>query len=438
MTATQLRNSPSGQELGLVSPLSSYGQQSAWAIDATLGSDENPGTPLHPLRTMAEFNRRLCTNYIQQPTTLQLLGDVIDEPMQITGARMKLNASLTVSGTQTRLGGGTISTVTAIGTGGTTYPFQLATTGINWTATPLGSQIVLQGGQVCWIRNVVDANTIVVGAMTTLGSSTVFTPTAGLTFTVNSLSRAQAPLLDIVAQTNGAVATTSITFQNLSLDSASNSVFRGCGVVIQGCELNNPVALSNDGSNTLLYRSCRFTMTSNVNLRGGNGRLNTTACTFVGVTGQPQVVWTSGMDFFTNSLSFYAVNAFVAACAIQVSTGGWHFEQVTTGSILSIQFGGFVFATATGSALNGRNCTGSGVGIDIANGQYVYNGAANKPTLGVASGGTTDVRLGSGGSAITFTYALLGTGKQYAQLDAVPPTTTQIQQGGYARMGQAA
>lgn len=417
--------------------LLSLGLQIAWFIDPVNGNDAGQGTAASPLKTMAEFNGRLSGNYVQVAATLQLLGDVTDAPLQLVGTRFKFNASLTVSGTQTQIGAGAITVVTPLGNAGTTFPFQLTTTGVNWTTVPLGSQIVLQGGQVCFIRNVVSATQIVVGAMTTLASSVVFTPTGGLTFVVNTLSHAQPPLLDVSAQTNGSIASSSITIQSLALDGTFNCSTRGAGVTIQGCEWVNPGSIANNGDNTLLIRSCRFTMSANVTFRIGAGRFNTTACAFVASTGQPQVVWTSGTDFFTSSCSFFAVSAFSSA-AIQVSTGGWHFDTISAGPCVSIALGGMIFATGTGAILNGRNCAGSNFGIDVTVGQFVWNTAANKPTLGIASGCTGDVRLGSGGSALTFTYAQLSTGKQYAQLDAVPPLTQQIQQGGYSRMGQTA
>lgn len=433
----QIRSAAYNPLVAISAALLSLGLQIAWFIDPVNGSDSGDGSASAPLQTMDEFNARLSGNYVQVAATLQLLGNVTDAPLQLVGTRFKFGASLTVSGTRTQIGAGSITLVTPIGTAGTTYPFQLTTTGIDWTTVPIGSQIVLQGGQVAFIRNVVSATQIVVGAMTTLASSAVFTPTAGLTFTVNTLSQAQPPLLDVSSQTNGAIATTNITLQNLALVGTFNCSVRGAGVVIQGCEFAGVGSIANNGDNTLLMRSCRFTMAANVNFRCAAGRFNTTACAFVSAAGQPQVVWTTGPDFFTSSCSFYAVSAFNSA-TIQISTGGWHFENVTTGPCLNVALGGMCFATATGSALNGRNCAGSNFGIDITIGQYVWNGAANKPTLGIASGCTSDVRLGSGGSALTFTYAQLSTGKQYAQLDAVPPTTTQIQQGGYARMGQTA
>lgn len=433
----QIRSASYNPLVAISAALLSLGLQIAWFIDPVNGSDSGDGSALAPLKTMDEFNARLSGNYVQVAATLQLLGNVTDAPLQLVGTRFKFGASLTVSGTQTRIGSGSITLVTPIGNAGTTYPFQLTTTGIDWTTVPIGSQIVLQGGQVCFIRSVVSATQITVGAMTTFSSSAVFTPTAGLTFVVNTLSQAQPPLLDVSAQTNGAIATTSVTLQSLQFSGVFNCAINGAGVVFQGCEFVGCASIANNGDNTLLIRSCRFTMSANLSFRCGSGRFNTTACCFVTAAGQPQVVWSSGNDLFTNSLSFLTVSAFNSG-AMQISNGGWHFDAVTAGPCLNISLGGSCFATGTGAILNGRNCAGSNFGIDVTLGQYVWNTAANKPTLGVASGCTADVRLGSGGSALSFTYAQLGTGKQYAQLDAVPPTTTQIQQGGYARMGQTA
>jgi hypothetical protein len=58
--------------------------------------------------------------------------------------------------------------------------------------------------------------------------------------------------------------------------------------------------------------------------------------------------------------------------------------------------------------------------------------------LGIASGCGSDVRIGVGATAASFTYAQVatGNGKQMAFLDAVSPTTVQIQGSGSASVGQ--
>src|SRR5688572_15756359 len=165
--------------------------QTSWAIDATLGNDNNEGTPAAPLKTMAEFNDRMQGVRVQGASTLQLVGDVIDEPLQLAGVRFKPTTSLSVTGTRTQLGTGTISTVTALGVGGTTFPWRFVTTGIVWTSIPSNALIITASGRIAWIRDVIDANTVEVGAVTS-STFAVQTPTAEA-FTVFSLSRALAP-----------------------------------------------------------------------------------------------------------------------------------------------------------------------------------------------------------------------------------------------------
>lgn len=414
-----------------------WATQTSWAINPTTGRDDNLGTPSSPLKTMAEFNNRMAGgSSISGAVTLQLVGDVIDEPLQLASTRLKLNASLTVSGTRTTIGSGTITTVTPIGNGGTTYPFQFTTTGIDWTTTPIGAQIQLQGGQICWIRNVIDANNIIVGAMTTLTSNAFFTPTNGLTFTVATLSNALPPIIAVSAATAGVFNGTQIVLQNLSFNGASVFSQSGCGVLIAGCEFKITVAVTfeNNSQWIQLYRSCRFTMSASCSLRSANGRVSFFGGSFVTTSTIFGLNTIVGGDMFFLSTSFFRINLNVGQGATQISTGGVHFENITSGGCISI-FLGVVFASGI---VNGRNCTGASAGIDCQVGQFLWSGASNKPTIGIAAGCTNDVKLGSGATGLIFTYAQLGTGKQLATLDAAPPTTTQVQSGGYATVAQFA
>lgn len=432
----QIRSASYNPLVAISAALLSLGLQIEWAIDPINGSDSAVGSLAAPLKTMDEFNARIGGNYVQVAATLQLLGDVLDAPLQLAATRFKLNASLTVSGTRTQTGSGTITLVTRLGNGGTTYPFQLTTTGVDWTTAAAGSQIVLQGGQVCWIRNVIDANNVVIGACTTLASNATFTPTNGLTFTVGTLSRALPPQLNVLAATSGNSLVTVLALQNLSFD-GGNLVVAGAGVLVAGCELKLPASqvIENGSQTLLLFRSCRFSMSAGAapSFKSSGGRVSIIAGCLVGTGATTTCNYVTGADNLLLSVSFYGINLFVTFCELQLSTGGVHFENITSGSAITVTFGGIVFAQGIA---NGRNCSGAGFGVDCTAGKFLWQGAANKPTIGIASGLTGDARLGSGATGLTFTYAQLGTGKQLALLDAIPPTTVQVQAGGYAVAAQ--
>ena len=415
----------------------SFGNQASWAIDPVNGDDSFVGTPAKPLRTMAEFNARMQGVFVQVAQTLQLVGDVTDQHLNLFGTRYKLNCTLTVSGTRTQIGTGAITTVTAIGQGATTFPFQLTTTGVDWTSinsTAPGAQIQLQGGQICFIKSVVDANNVVVGAMTALSSATLFTPTNGLTFTVFSLSRALPALVNVSAQSTGSIQSQSLILQHMSFDGGLNWSFCGAGVLIQGCEIKTAVTalnIHNLGGDTLVIRSCRFTPTQVFSVRAGAGRVNLTACVLV-ASALSNLSMNCGQDYFLSSLSFHNVALFLAASSTALGGGGAHFEGVTSGSAVTLTNNATLLCSGTGAVINGRLCSGSGFGIDVSLGRLAWNTSANKPTLGIAAGLTGDARLGSGGTAVTFTYAALGTGKQTSFTDAAPNTTTQLNGGGGA------
>lgn len=431
----QIRSASYNPLVSIGAALLSLGLQIAWFIDPVNGNDAGDGTAAAPLKTMDEFNARMGGNYLQVNATLQLIGDVLDAPLQLVGTRLKLNASLTVSGTKTQVGSGQISVVTPIGNAGTTYPFQLTTTGIDWTTMQSGAQITLQGGQLFWIRNVVDANNVIVGAGTLPTSNAFFTPTVGLTFTVATLSRALPPILACSAATAGLFNGTQITLQNLAFDSGFVLSTAGAGVLFIGCEFRvaTGVTWENNSQWIQLFRSCRFTLGAGLSFRSSGGRVSF----FGGVVATTSTLFSinflGGNDNLLLSVSFLRITLSVSNCSVQLSSGGVHFENITSGGCILLTPFGNIFATGIA---NGRNCAGSSAGIDCQIGQYVWSGAAAKPTIGIASGCTADVKLGSGATGLTFTYAQLGTGKQLALLDAVPPTTAQIQAGGYALVAQ--
>ena len=156
-----LRTSPSGVRSELNASLASYGAQPAWAINPTLGNDNNTGTPLAPLATMAELSARLSAQLIRQATTVSIVGSVTDSALLLSGVRFASGASLAFAGTRTVLVSGV--TISVVQLSGFAFPWQITTAGIDWTSQPKGSQIRFSNATVSPIIEVIDANNVVVG-----------------------------------------------------------------------------------------------------------------------------------------------------------------------------------------------------------------------------------------------------------------------------------
>lgn len=426
-----LRRGPSGPALELAAGEENAGLQAAWAIDPALGDDDYPGTPTFPLRTMREFNNRLQGVAIDVTMTLQLVGNVIDDPLQIVGARFKPTTSLTVTGTRTQVGTGTVSTVTALGNGATTFPWRLVTTGIDWTTISTSALLVTSTGQSAFIRDVIDANTVEIGP---LASSTFApaTPTAGATFTVFTLSRALPPSLYLAASSSGTAANIAVSMLDLSFDGGLGIDMSGGGIALQRCEftLSAQTEWRNAAGNIALIRGCRMTCTG-----GGptlRGRFSITVCLFLSASTIRLLSCISGAQTL-GTLAFKRVRIAAQSAKVTVTTGGLQFDAVSGTIVAHIDLNGSIYCNTATSFVSGTNCTATS-GIEVTFGAYLYLAAA-VPTLGIASGCTADVKLGGGATILTFTYAQIATGKQFAFADAAPNTVTQINGGGFAFLG---
>lgn len=415
--------------------LPDFGKQASWAIDGAVGNDRNPGTPSSPLRTMREFNDRMTAARVSVLTTLQLVGDVLDEPLQLPGTRFRPTSSLTVLGTKTALGTGTISTVTPLGVGGTTFPWRLVTTGMAWTSAHIGAQILTASSQLAFVQDVIDGNTIEVGWMC---SSTFLpvTPTAEA-FTVYSLSRALPPSFNMAAVSSGTAANIAVHIFDLSMDGSQGIDLDGGGVQIGRCSLEVPAQTEwrNAAGNIALLRGCR------VNCTGGGptlrGRWQLTAVSLES-PGTVRTLLLSQGDQTLGTISCKRVQLSLLGSRCVVTTGGMHFSTVGGTRVVQINRGGSIYCDTITSIINGASCS-STTGIEVTFGSYLWLGpdpGGAKPTLGISSGCTADVKLGGGATIRTFTYAALGAGKQFASLSAVPPLSDQIETGGFAFMGQ--
>ena len=407
---TLVRISPSGRSIDLEAGDAQTGLQTAWAIDPVNGSDdpEQPGTPARPLATMREFNDRMRGALLTVPATLQLVGNVIDSPLWLRYTTFDTAGSLVVSGTVTTLlTTATVTVVASLNTAGAQQPWQLTTTGINWTVVPIGSRLSFSNGTFAFIRNVIDANNVAVGPLSAFTGSVSVTPTAGLTIVVQALSRALMPTFVIVTAKTGAT----VTMQHLSFDAGNFTSALPATFQIQGCELNfaNNQVISCSGD-LCTFRTCRITHVTTVIARNVFGRAAFTSCVFSCATsGGVQVDRTGGLVVFTQCCLFQAT--------------------------LTLQFGGYVFLAQSfnishtttavnvqsGGTLNCSTCilsgsAGAGVGIAVDAGWVYWTGLANRPTL---TGGAGDCTV----AGVTYTYAALGQGKTAAFDSTLAPVT---------------
>lgn len=395
-----IRSAPSGRLYDLVSTLVGYGQQAAWFINATTGDDDNDGSSAHPLRTMAEFNARISGNFVQQPTTLQLVGDVVDCALQLNGTRFAGDATLTVSGTLTDTASGALVSSAAVGPG-----WQLTTAGMDWTTQATSSQVRFSTGHVAAIAEIVDANNVIVGALCAPGvSQTPVTPTNGSTVTVATRSRALNPILVCTAQALQNVFP--ITLQHLSFDTALSahaafSINGTARVQLYGCEMKDQGTFVSAGFNV---RATKYTLTNTFSWQS-NGQIPATFGCVVGGTGAVLFNHQAGATSHVNLLLTGARLGSNGANTV-VTVAGVHIRN--TANPVLVNDGGNLFCNGSAAALSGS--TGNtGIGIDVQAGRVIYL-AASKPTVT----GASDTRVNGN----TKTYAQI----PFVALDATVPT----------------
>jgi len=396
---------------------SSAGLQASWAIDPTNGVDSNQGTPAAPLRTMGELSGRLSLNLIQQPTTVQLVGNVVDSPLNLQGTRFAKGASLTVSGTLTDVTTGTISVVTPLGiaNGGavTQPPWLLTTTGaVDWTTVPVGAQIRYSTGHVGMLLAAISATQAIVGCLAAPGTSiSLVTPAAGNTLTVSTLSSALPPVVNAtqIAFNGGSAITIGLT--GLRMDMANNDLYAQGGATLQlyGCELvcATTLGLVHSSGGVLDLRACRVT------LSGANSfRFRGTQADLISTFGL--CVVGTGSNFFQHNCSVSHNNTAISGARLLCSSesnaqiGSCYFRN-TAGPVLVNSQGRLL----CNGVLNGTNASdgNTGIGIDVSSGLVTYF-SSSKPQVS-GNGGSPETRVGG----VTKAYAAI----PYVNWDATVP-----------------
>jgi len=411
-------------------PLAASGSQVAWAIDATNGVDTNAGTPAAPLRTMAEFNRRYFGAVVTVAATLQLVGDVIDTAFMPQAVTFAFGASLVVSGTRTALVSGvTVSSVTPLGNAGVGFPWQLVTTGIDWTTQPIGAQVRITAStapgnvdRFGFIASVTDANTVIVGALsnaTAINSSSVVTPLVNDVLSVSSLSRALPPQVSGTSlgtpnQNVSSFFVSRITFRDLKLDSGYVHWLSGnVAVNFIGCELvflNTSISTIR-ASTAVTYLACRFSMDQLVQPVAGNQYFSVvnSVISCDSATKTNRFTCSGGIYSFARNTHNNAALRGGVFSRIEI-TADINIRNTTIPVFLEEFTQVWALGVIGGSAGN----LDTSIRVQSGSG-FAWNGAAARPTV-LGTAGADEVRVGG----TSMTYVALGTGFYAAFNNANP------------------
>lgn len=410
----------------------SAGTQLAWVIDPALGNDAGFGNAEFPLKTMAEFNRRYQGVVVSVAATLQLVGNVIDTACMPQGVTFGFTGSLVVSGTRTVIASGiVISSVTPLGNLGVGFPWQLVTTGIDWTTQPLGAQVRIIASSAPgnvdrfgFIVSVTNANTVIVGSISTgtaVNSVGVVTPLANDVLSLSTLSRAIPPQINATALSNTQQNTSSffmarVTFRDLSLDSGFAHCYAGNVTVnFIGCELvfSNLVISSIRTQTAVTYLGCRFSM---------NQLVMPIASTLILSIVNSVISCDSATK--TNRFTCGGGNfAFARNTHNNAALRGsyWSHMEITADiNIRNTTIPVFIeeFSQIFGLGVIGGSAGNLDTSIRCQSGaSYCWIGAAAKPTV-LGTAGADEVRVG----AVSMTYVALGTG-YYAQFNNANPNS---------------
>jgi len=382
---TDLRQSPSGQILGVASPLAAWSLQPAWAVDPTNGNDLATGTPAAPLKTAAELGARLSGQRLQQNTTVTLLGSLpSNDPLFIAGTWLG-SFTFELSGTLENTVAGQLVTVTANATTGRA-PWLLETSGIDWT-TATQRRIELSGGSVGWVGEVIDATHVRVSTFQGENSDNDVTPVALDTFVASVPSSSPTISLGIEGALDDPVLFTApaqaqVRVRNLTLSGAGRSTSSWRSAQLWGCRIQNPRTL---GISTTVLRSCfrdtaqaqEFIVRDDAYLLIVDGVMVQDS-SGVGQLWVPAglTAWVRGLPWFRNTGIFLQSSVFLH------SFSRMHFEQFnigidSTAAMLSLT--GIVSGTST--------LPGS-FGLVIRNAQVALYSVAAKPTISGAGGDT--------------------------------------------------
>lgn len=410
---TALRRGPSGKKYLLTSPTAAA--QTNWAVSPSNGSDDasQPGTPSAPLATCAELGRRLSYQPSLPDTNVMLLEDIPEsDPLFIVGSALESGASLNLFGTTTTLATATITTVTAdAATGGS--PWQIVTSGVDWTLLGLGTRLRWSGGardgSIAWVGQVVGANTIrissVEGSILTGANQT---PVAGDVIVAESLSKLPSVSLDVATNelllpvtpfTTIPAAPVNLVDLELS-DTSVRSASRFSMARLFGCIARNAEHVFVTLDLRSCYRDCGFGTEFAVYEAGellivtGGLFADSLETTFQGWIPNSNSTWMNDRPWMMG-VGLYASQPVL----VDVQGGGLHVEGF---AFSGVDLSSGARLTSIGK-VTGSSTIGGSIGIVAGSGSLFQYLSSKKPTL---TGATSPTKVG-------------GTNTVYASIPAV-------------------
>ena len=354
-------------------------------VDPGNGSDavNSNGSAQSPLNTVAEAGRRLSFRSFTQPVLLSVLSSpATTDRLVIKGSHAEPGGLLTIQSAPTLGSIATIQTVTALSSNSA---FQVATTGIDWTATTARRVRNLTSNKTSFIGEVVDANTIIISAPYAAGALTV--PLTAEQLQIETVPTLVAPHIEVYSPTGSGTGISSIPyacrlkdFDMRGSNALGYSLVSPGALDVEGCDVegdsNNAIRLS--GIDACIFTSCQLHVSGSAVFTGAN--LFFAGCLFTGVGGFHRT-----RIFARCQLqNIYFSNAGLqAAIYSQILLQGVHVRNATT-TPFSAQ-GGAVYRSI--AAVEGVNITGTH-GIELPRGcHWFYN---TKPTI---TGATGDVSI---------------------------------------------
>jgi len=387
-----------------------WASQPSWSVNPVTGSDGNTGTPAAPLASVGELNRRLSNNRVNQNTTIQLVGNQ-SEALSLAGTQIADGVTVTIQGTVTTVDSGAIVSVTPLGGVGTIAPWQIETSGIDWsveTARRIQISNGANAGAVAWVLSVINSTTVIVGALGTLTSNTI-TPTTAMTFNVQTLSTI--PASQFFIATGGQLPATfqSLIVRDLQLVSANgvgDFQFSGPRILLFGCQLDflANTAISSTAV-SLALRACKL---------ASPGQYDIFSIGLITIIGSVFVNTNNALIRCRGSVGnmLALINPAFDGCILNAQSNVRHsgaawFQNVNTGSsagAIFVSMAGLYQAFSTSSWTEGQNITGAGICVE-SGGQFQYH-ASVKPTI---TGTISDTRIG-------------GTIRSYAEIPLIEAT----------------
>lgn len=365
-----------------------WGSQLLWAIDATNGVDTAQGTPSAPIKTIAEFNRRMSGALVTADILVNVIGaGATDTKFNIIGTRFTGAAKIVVSGTPTNVA--TNIAITTVTTLQAVCTFNLLTTGIVWTGADVGKRLEFMTAGVptgiySFVQEVVDANNVIIGQCAGATASSI-TPTNAMTFNVQTLPALAPAVVNCVADTVGVA----VRFDNFAV-AAGTILVTGVSVQYFGCTFLATASTTHHGISSAQWRICFFSQSAGFLTMSGQ-TTNCTGCVFVG-TGSSALFARAFIPTFSGN-SFSGMSLIFTGGAVGSILGlGMHFRNcltsATTPACLFITQNSKVNQVNTPVSGSVGN-TGFGVKVSPGSG-YIY--LTTKPSV---TGTAGDARIGA-------------------------------------------